>query len=117
MKNKYTHIKRIKLKNGYIANLVFSPELSTQELDLDTLENAFHASKDIIQDNRNVIKKVALSDEQTVIKSFKSPYLLQGFIYRYFRKTKARRSYEYSTRLKTKAVTYTHLTLPTNREV
>mgnify|MGYP003324776105 CR=1 FL=1 len=67
-------------------------------------QNAFHASKDIIQDNRNVIKKVVLSDQQTVIKSFKSPYLLQGFIYRYFRKTKARRSYEYSTRLKTKAI-------------
>ena len=104
MKNKNTHIKRIKLKKGYVANLVFSSELSTHELDLETLENAFHASTNIIQDNRNVIKKVTLSDQQTVVKSFKPPNLLQGLIYRYFRKTKARRSYEYSESLKTKAI-------------
>ena len=104
VKNKNTHIKRIKLKNGYVANLVFSSELSTHELDLETLENAFHASTNIIQDNRNVIKKVTLSDQQTVVKSFRPPNLLQGLIYRYFRKTKARRSYEFSESLKTKAI-------------
>ena len=104
MKNKTTHIKRVKLKNGYIANLVFSSELSTHELDLETLENAFYASTNILQDNRNVIKHVTLCNQQTVVKSFKPPNLLQGSIYRYFRKTKARRSYEYSESLRTNSI-------------
>ncbi|MEE3240276.1 MAG: hypothetical protein VX231_04840, partial [Pseudomonadota bacterium] len=55
-------------------------------------------------DNRNVIKNVTLCNQQTVVKSFKPPNLLQGSIYRYFRKTKARRSYEYSESLRTNSI-------------
>lgn len=104
MNKKNTYIKKLKLSDGRIAKLVFSPELIDQKFDLEKLEIAFNASTNIIQDNRNVIKKVTLGDQQTVIKSFKPPNVLQGIIYRYLRTTKARRSYEHSATLKSQSI-------------
>ena len=104
MNKKNTYIKQLKLSDGRIAKLVFAPELIDQKFDLEKLEIAFNASTNIIQDNRNVIKKVTLGDQQTVIKSFKPPNVLQGIIYRYLRTTKARRSYEHSATLKSQSI-------------
>ena len=49
--------------------------------------------------NRNVIKLFDLESIKVNVKSFKKPHILNSFIYKYFRKSKARRSFEYANRL------------------
>lgn len=44
--------------------------------------------------NRNTIKKFTCNNQIINVKSFKIPILINGFIYSFFRKSKARRSFE-----------------------
>nr|WP_294923073.1 Kdo domain containing protein [uncultured Flavobacterium sp.] len=53
---------------------------------------------------RNKIKLFEFEDKTINIKSFKVPHLINKIAYRYFRKTKARRSYEYATILLEKGI-------------
>ncbi len=48
---------------------------------------------------RNKIKLFELEGKTINIKSFKIPHLINKIAYKYFRKSKARRSYEYANRL------------------
>ena len=48
---------------------------------------------------RNVIKLIEYSSKQYVIKSFKVPHILNKIVYKYFRASKASRSYENSIKL------------------
>lgn len=50
--------------------------------------------------NRNSIKLFELDDLTLSIKSFKQPNLVNKIAYKYFRKSKARRSFEYASKLK-----------------
>lgn len=53
-----------------------------------------------LQSGRNLVTKHVLTDQtEIVIKAFKIPNLINRIAYRYFRKSKARRSYEYASRL------------------
>ncbi len=59
--------------------------------------NNFNSSGMIFGDgNRNVIKLFDLDSTKVNVKSFKKPHLLNSIIYKYFRKSKARRSFEYA---------------------
>ena len=49
--------------------------------------------------NRNVIKIFDLNSTKVNVKSFKKPHLLNSIIYKYFRKSKSRRSFEYANKL------------------
>jgi hypothetical protein len=50
--------------------------------------------------SRNVIKIFKLNDNTTInIKSFKKPNVINKIIYRYFRKSKGRRSFEHASKL------------------
>lgn len=53
---------------------------------------------------RNTIKLFELENQTINIKSFKVPHLINRIVYRYFRKSKARRSYEYATFLLEKGI-------------
>ncbi|MFH7015101.1 Kdo domain containing protein [Flavobacterium sp. FlaQc-47] len=53
---------------------------------------------------RNVIKLFDLGDKTINIKSFKIPNIINKIAYKYFRKSKARRSFEYATILLNKGV-------------
>lgn len=53
-----------------------------------------------IDDKRNIIRIVEYAGERYVVKSFKVPHLINRIVYRYFRDSKAKRSYENSLRLK-----------------
>lgn len=54
----------------------------------------------IAKGTRNSIKKVELENKQiATIKSFKIPNIVNKFVYRFFRKSKAQRSYEYAEKL------------------
>lgn len=54
--------------------------------------------------DRNVIKTVDFKGLSLNIKSFKEPNLINKIAYQYFRKSKARRSFEYATLLKDKGI-------------
>lgn len=49
--------------------------------------------------NRNKIKLFDLEEKTINIKSFKIPHVINKIAYKYFRKSKARRSYEFANRL------------------
>lgn len=54
--------------------------------------------------DRNTIKLFDLNGQSINIKSFKIPNLINKIAYRYFRKSKARRSFEYATTLLEKGI-------------
>lgn len=53
---------------------------------------------------RNKIKLFTVGDKTINIKSFKKPHLINKIVYKYFRKSKARRSFEYATTLLEKGI-------------
>lgn len=54
--------------------------------------------------DRNIIKLFELNGKAINIKSFKVPHLINKIVYKNFRKSKARRSYEYATILLEKGI-------------
>lgn len=54
---------------------------------------------EMIRDQRNTIQKITIQGITLVIKRYKKPNSLNRFAYRYVRKSKARRAYEYALRL------------------
>jgi len=63
-----------------------------------------HSGTALVDTGRNHIRKVALDNQQLTIKKFKTPGFFQGLVYRFVRKSKARRSYEYALRLRDLAI-------------
>ena len=79
--------KSIKFKSTFISN----------QNDIISIIDNFNISGLIFGDgNRNIIKLFDLDSKQINIKSFKKPHLLNSIIYKYFRKSKARRSFEFA---------------------
>ena len=62
---------------------------------INSYENEFNSGK------RNNIKKVKVSNSIVIIKAFKIPNLINQIVYRYFRKSKARRSFDLQLNLST----------------
>jgi len=54
-----------------------------------------------LYDKRNIIKIVEFEGKKYVVKSFKIPHLLNQIVYRFFRDSKARRSFDNSYKLRT----------------
>lgn len=50
--------------------------------------------------NRNVIKIVSFNGDKLNIKAFKTPNFINKIVYKFFRKSKAQRSFEYANKLK-----------------
>jgi len=66
------------------------------------IKNYFKQEKNhVIYDKRNVIKLVEFEGKKYVVKSFKIPHLLNQIVYRFFRDSKARRSFDNSYKLRT----------------
>jgi hypothetical protein len=66
---------------------------------LTMIEN-FNSNGTLFGDgNRNKIKLFDLEEKTINIKSFKIPHLINKIAYKYFRKSKARRSYEFANKL------------------
>ena len=81
--------------NFYISkeNINIKNDLLEIISNINTYENEFDTGK------RNSIKKIEVSDKVVIIKEFKIPNFFNQIAYRYFRKSKARRSFEYATKL------------------
>ena len=58
----------------------------------------------IIKNERNTLKIVKIRGKKLVVKSFKTPNFIKRIIYTFFRKSKARRSYEYAKILSTQNI-------------
>lgn len=64
------------------------------------IDNIFSNKKNItLFDKRNVIKIIEYDNNKYVVKSFKVPHFINKIVYRFFRDSKAKRSYENSVKL------------------
>lgn len=66
---------------------------------IENLPEYFLQADSILHKERNEIRVVSYAGSQYVVKAFKVPNLLNRFVYRYVRASKARRSYEHSIRV------------------
>lgn len=66
---------------------------------LSCIQNFETSGINVVEGERNVIKKFTIKDFQINIKKFKNPNLFNKYIYQFFRKSKAKRSFEYATKL------------------
>ena len=76
-----------------------NPECSDCEPLVLNIAKEFVQSNDVLQEARNVIKKVSFLGKDYVVKSFKKPNFFNQLLYTYFRSSKALRSYEYSLKI------------------
>lgn len=84
--------------------VVFSNKyLDSKSAILDFLNN-FNEGGQTIKKDRNVIKIFKVGDTSINIKSFKRPNFINAIVYRYFRKSKAERSFEYANILLEKEI-------------
>ena len=83
-------IVNYKLNNGYEKFKDF----------LLNIPDYFNENSQTIHKARNELKIINFNDTDTVVKSFKVPNCINKIIYTYIRKSKAKRSYEYSLKIK-----------------
>lgn len=77
-------------------HISFSPSfLSLRPQILQKIKH-FETEGETIYQIRNTVKRVQVGERKFVIKSFKKPNLLNKIAYRYFRPSKARRSFDYA---------------------
>src|SRR6187402_3225936 len=87
-----------------ISKFKFSPVIKSSR-DILAFIKDFNTSGELFGNgDRNIIKLFDLDGKTVNIKSFKIPNLINKVAYRYFRKSKARRSYEYATILLEKGI-------------
>jgi len=79
---------------------VFQNKYLDFEKIIDSFIEGFDNSGKDIKDARNKLKLFDLNGEIINIKSFRVPNLINQIVYKYFRKSKAQRSFEYATKLK-----------------
>lgn len=79
---------------------VFQKDFEDFNVQLDDFINRFDASGvQFGEANRNSIKLFQLNDKTINIKSFKIPNIFNQFAYKFLRKSKAQRSFEYACKL------------------
>lgn len=84
-----------------LENFVIHPDYSHLGPQLKEVLFSFSERGEYVtQGGRNEIKKVELEGLTINVKKFKTPNALQSFVYKYIRKSKAKRSYEYALKLK-----------------
>lgn len=87
-----------------ITKFKFSAAVKSSKDILFLIQN-FHTSGELFGNgDRNKIKLFDLGGKTINIKSFKIPNIVNKIAYKYFRKSKARRSYEYATILLEKGI-------------
>ncbi|WJS92857.1 Kdo domain containing protein [Flavobacterium johnsoniae] len=85
--------------------LEISEKFKVDEKDIKEILNNFSSSGELFGNgDRNKIKLFKLDGKTINIKSFKIPNLINKIAYKYFRKSKARRSFEYATILLEKGI-------------
>ncbi|MCB0465453.1 MAG: lipopolysaccharide kinase [Aequorivita sp.] len=81
-------------------NFVIYPNYSHLAAKLqDVLHNFSKKGEYVAKGERNVIKKIQIDGTALNIKKFKTPNAFQSLVYQYIRKSKAKRSFEYASKL------------------
>ena len=78
---------------------VINPLYSHLEQQLLEIVNGNYTPDIVYCNKRNKVEKVTIAGEEFVVKSFKRAPFVNRFVYRFFRKSKARRAYEYALQL------------------
>ena len=79
---------------------IFCKDAVFKKVDIISCINSFDKNGELLFGGaRNAIKLFEIDNNLVNIKSFKIPNLINQVAYKYFRKSKARRSYEYANRL------------------
>ncbi|MCF6212891.1 MAG: lipopolysaccharide kinase InaA family protein [Flavobacteriaceae bacterium] len=73
-------------------------------VDIKNTLDLLHKKGTTIYKGRNTLKSIGFKNEKWTVKAFKIPHIINKIAYRYFRKSKARRSFEYAKRLLDKGV-------------
>lgn len=66
---------------------------------IENIESYFQQSSSVLHNKRNEIRVVSYENENYVVKKFRVPNFINRIAYRYFRPSKAKRSYEYSIKV------------------
>ncbi|HFE6157336.1 TPA: lipopolysaccharide kinase InaA family protein [Legionella pneumophila] len=82
------------------SSIFVSPHYPNIKFNLNDFELDFDECQNILQKSRNTIKQLKINNISTVVKSFRIPDGINDFIYRYFRMSKSRRSFEYAEYLR-----------------
>lgn len=81
-------------------NFVIHPNYSQMAAKLkDVIHNFSEKGEYVIRGDRNIIKRISLDGISFNIKKFKTPNVFQSFVYEHLRKSKAKRSFEYASKL------------------
>lgn len=92
-----------------MSSIVIHKDFLSKENEINKSINDFSSSGSLFGDGqRNTIKLFKLDDKTVNIKSFKIPNIINQIAYKYFRKSKAKRSYEYATILLDKGIGTPH---------
>jgi len=81
----------------YILNTELQINFKSFLLDI---KEHFISNKQTIHKARNELKTISYNNVDTIVKSFKVPNILRRVVYTYFRDSKAKKSYEYSIKIK-----------------
>ena len=85
--------------------LTINPFFETANEEIVSIINNFNSTGFLFGDGqRNKIKLFELEGKTINVKSFKIPHFINKIAYKYFRKSKARRSFEYATTLLEKGI-------------
>ena len=89
----------------HFMKYIFNPSFKSFEIQIRNCINNFDKQGALFGDGqRNKIKIFNLEDKIINIKSFKIPNIINQVAYKYFRKSKARRSFEYANKLVTNGI-------------
>ncbi len=79
--------------------IVINPKYQSLTTFIGSIEDYFENSEDILYDQRNLIKGVSYQGQDYVVKRFKISNFINRIVYRYFRASKAQRSFDYSLKI------------------
>ena len=80
--------------------LVVEPQFIHLKAEIETAITEFNSRGTLlVRGSRNIIKIFPLSNQILNVKAFKKPNLLNAFVYRFIRDSKAKRSYNYALKL------------------
>lgn len=78
---------------------IIHPEYLRLEPEFEKILNGDYTPDIVFCNKRNVVEKVTVAGEEFVVKRYKQPPLVNRVAYCLFRKSKARRAYEYAIKL------------------
>ncbi len=87
-----------------MVNRVINPGYKHLRSFVEQISEIFPQGKEIIYKGRNEIKVFELDGLKIAVKSFKKPHFINRIAYTFFRKSKAKRSYEHALKLVEKGI-------------